>query len=354
MPGYEPRTMQSMALGLAVNARGADHNRSGAYEADLKEGLDRVRGTDDHVRAAIETEDRAAIMDSLILCKFLRGVFTEPFAEWAGLLSKVTGWDVDEPELRETARRIVHAKRAFNLREGWTPADDWLPERFLDSPLELASGRTATLPTERLRAMIDTYYAERGLDSDGRPLRAHRLWKGVDEHDHHQSCSIGGRGSHGRRSPSTARASRSPKGRRSGRPHATLGIDIPVLCHDERYDPVGVCRMCVVDVGGRADAAACIRPCEADMEVSTATPEIERTAARCSPSCSSTTSRPRDEDPKQTTTADNELLAVADSLDDHRRRRPLPRTGARDRHLEPGDRRRPRLLHPLRPLRPGL
>src|SRR5215211_771432 len=35
LPGYEPRTLQAMALGLAVNARGADHNRSGAYEADL-------------------------------------------------------------------------------------------------------------------------------------------------------------------------------------------------------------------------------------------------------------------------------------------------------------------------------
>src|SRR3954453_14873722 len=34
LPGYEPRTLQAMALGLAVNARGADHNRSGAYEAD--------------------------------------------------------------------------------------------------------------------------------------------------------------------------------------------------------------------------------------------------------------------------------------------------------------------------------
>ncbi|MPZ62222.1 MAG: aldehyde:ferredoxin oxidoreductase [Propionibacteriales bacterium] len=169
MPGYEPRTMQSMALGLAVNARGADHNRSGAYEADLKGGLDRVRGTDAHVRAAIETEDRAAIMDSLILCKFLRGVFTEPFEEWADLLSKVTGWDVDGNELRETARRIVLAKRAFNLREGWTPADDWLPERFLDTPVELESGRTATLPAARLRGMIDTYYAERGLDPEGRP-----------------------------------------------------------------------------------------------------------------------------------------------------------------------------------------
>ncbi|MDQ4084906.1 MAG: aldehyde ferredoxin oxidoreductase family protein [Actinomycetota bacterium] len=169
MPGYEPRTMQAMALGLAVNARGADHNRSGAYEADLKGGLDRVHGTDEHVRAAIETEDRAAVMDSMILCKFLRGVFDEPFAEWADLLAKVTGWDVDGDELRETARRIVLAKRAFNCREGWTPADDWLPERFLDTPVELASGRTATLPASRLRAMIDTYYAERGLDADGRP-----------------------------------------------------------------------------------------------------------------------------------------------------------------------------------------
>ena len=27
MPGYEPRTLHAMALGLAVNARGADHNR---------------------------------------------------------------------------------------------------------------------------------------------------------------------------------------------------------------------------------------------------------------------------------------------------------------------------------------
>jgi aldehyde:ferredoxin oxidoreductase len=58
----------------------------------------------------------------------------------------------------------------YNLREGWTPADDWLPERFLDTPIELESGRVATLPASRLRAMIDTYYAERGLDPAGRPL----------------------------------------------------------------------------------------------------------------------------------------------------------------------------------------
>jgi aldehyde:ferredoxin oxidoreductase len=169
MPGYEPRSLPSMALGLAVNARGADHNRSGAYEADLSGDLDRLNGGDAHVAAAIETEDRAAIMDSLILCKFLRGVFTDPFTEWAALLSDVTGWDVTGEELRETARRIVMAKRVYNIREGWQTDDDWLPDRLLNEPLTLPSGRVTTLTAQRLRTMIDAYYKARGLDSTGRP-----------------------------------------------------------------------------------------------------------------------------------------------------------------------------------------
>ncbi|HTW00361.1 MAG TPA: aldehyde ferredoxin oxidoreductase family protein [Streptosporangiaceae bacterium] len=174
LPGYEPRTMQAMALGLAVNSRGADHNRSGAYEADLSGDYDRLAGGQGHVAAAVETEDRAAVMDSLILCKFLRGVFTEPFGEWAALLSAVTGWDTTGAELRLTARRIVLAKRVYNLREGWQPEDDWLPQRLLSEPLEVASGRVAELTPDRLRAMIDGYYAARGLDAAGQPAEAGR------------------------------------------------------------------------------------------------------------------------------------------------------------------------------------
>ena len=169
LPGYEPRTLQAMALGLAVNARGADHNRSGAYEADLSGVHDRLAGGEPHVAGAIETENRAAVMDSLILCKFLRGVFADPFPEWAKLLQLVTGWDVDADELAITARRIVLAKRLFNLREGWTREEDWLPDRFLSESLELESGRTATLTPSRLEAMISSYYRDRGLDETGVP-----------------------------------------------------------------------------------------------------------------------------------------------------------------------------------------
>jgi aldehyde:ferredoxin oxidoreductase len=96
-------------------------------------------------------------------------VFTEPFDEWAALLSAVTGWDTDGAELRRTARRIVLAKRVYNIREGWRPEDDWLPERLLSETLEVASGRVATLAPERLRSMIDGYYEARGLDPQGRP-----------------------------------------------------------------------------------------------------------------------------------------------------------------------------------------
>src|SRR3954468_9242306 len=162
LPGYEPRTLHAMALGLAVNARGADHNRSGAYEADLSGELDRLNGGAAHVAAAIETEDRAAAMDSLILCKFLRKVFDHPWEEWAALLAPVTGWDIDADELHDTARGIVAAKHAFNRREGWTRAEDTLPARLLDVPLTLPSGRQALLSRARLEAMVGAYHEARG------------------------------------------------------------------------------------------------------------------------------------------------------------------------------------------------
>jgi len=52
------------------------------------------------------------------------------------------------------------------------------------------------------------------------------------------------------------------------------GIEIPVLCHSERLAPVGVCRMCVVDVGERVLAAACVRACQPGMQVQTGSPFV--------------------------------------------------------------------------------
>ena len=56
------------------------------------------------------------------------------------------------------------------------------------------------------------------------------------------------------------------------------GIAIPTLCHQQNETPVGVCRMCVVDVGARVFAASCVRPAEAGMVVTTSSERV--TSAR--------------------------------------------------------------------------
>jgi aldehyde:ferredoxin oxidoreductase len=160
IPGYEPRALQTMALGFAVGVRGADHNRSGAYEVDFSEKVDRRNVTVDAVRYAIETEDKAALMDSLIVCKFLRGVFQDFYTEASQMLNLVTGWNTTGDELRDAARRIVQLKRQFNLQCGWTPEEDTLPDRFLDRALE--SDPSAMLSREQLDTLVSEYHRQRG------------------------------------------------------------------------------------------------------------------------------------------------------------------------------------------------
>jgi formate dehydrogenase major subunit len=53
------------------------------------------------------------------------------------------------------------------------------------------------------------------------------------------------------------------------------GIEIPVLCHDPRLPPVGVCRVCLVDVGEKRLTASCTRAAEDGMEVTTSSGKIE-------------------------------------------------------------------------------
>ncbi|HEX5137843.1 MAG TPA: aldehyde ferredoxin oxidoreductase family protein [Planctomycetota bacterium] len=152
IPGYDPRALPAMALGFAVGTRGADHNRSSAYELDFStEAFD--------VRRVVEHENRAAAMDSLILCKFLRGVFADFAREGATLLRLVTGLDVD---LLASGALICDLRKSFNVACGWRREEDTLPERLL----------TGKLSRGKLDAMIADYYRARGWSAEGLPVAA--------------------------------------------------------------------------------------------------------------------------------------------------------------------------------------
>jgi len=167
LPGYEPRGLKTMALGLAVSPRGACHNRSGAYEADFSGDVDRLQSDSGRGTLVAASEDYAAVLDSLIICKFLRKCFADFYGEAAELLNKVTGWDFSAGELLRVGERIQMVKRLFNQREGWQPQDDWLPPRLLCEALPTGVAQGVTLTAAELKEMIRGYYQARGLDENG-------------------------------------------------------------------------------------------------------------------------------------------------------------------------------------------
>ena len=56
----------------------------------------------------------------------------------------------------------------------------------------------------------------------------------------------------------------------------SIGAEIPTLCHETKLNPVGVCRVCVVEVeGGRVLAPSCCRPVEEGMVVKTTSERVK-------------------------------------------------------------------------------
>ena len=167
IPGYDPRTMQAMALGFAVGTRGADHNRSGAYQHDFSASGHRLQLNRSDVPFVIAIENEAVLMDSLILCKFLRGVFEDKFQAMGKMLRLSTGWEISREELITTANRIVTAKKWYNILQGWQPAEDSLPDRFFHEPVSEGLSSGAILSRESLQTAIEEYNLQRGWSVEG-------------------------------------------------------------------------------------------------------------------------------------------------------------------------------------------
>ena len=167
MPGYEPRSLKTMALGLAVTPRGACHNRSSAYEADFSDRVDRFSVDEQRGRIAAESEDFSAVLDSLIWCKFLRKAFNDFYEESAHVYTMITGWEMSAQDLKVAGERINNLKKLFNVREGWHRSDDTLPPRALQEALPSGVAAGVGLAQEELDFMIGGYYCARGWNDDG-------------------------------------------------------------------------------------------------------------------------------------------------------------------------------------------
>ncbi len=123
------------------------------------------------------------------------------------------------------------------------------------------------------------------------------------------------------------------------------GIPIPTLCHQQNETPVGVCRVCVVDIGQRVYAASCIRQVEPGMVVKTSTEGVtgvRRTLVELLMADHPTPCH------RQQLTHDCELERLASRGGSCRFALSRPSYAPRTRRIVRLDRRRSRRLHPLR------
>lgn len=161
--GYDPRVLKGMGLAYATSDRGACHLRTTFYKPEMSGAIDPAQ----IARKAslfIDYEDRLNIYDCMILCRFYRDLIL--WEELITLLHLLTGERYSIADLSQAAGRVQNLTRLFNLREGFTRADDTLPPRLLREPIN--DGSDLIRPDE-LEQLLSDYYLLRGWDQEGVP-----------------------------------------------------------------------------------------------------------------------------------------------------------------------------------------
>lgn len=166
LAGYEPRGAKGMGLGYATSPRGGCHERGYLLGEVVGLGPGENQYAYEGKGALVKTtQDAVAVKDALGFCVLSSaGTSIEDLAE---LFSAVTGIERTADDLLQAGERICNLERLFNLREGFTRAQDALPRRFLKEAVKDSKGELHTIDIERL---LDDYYLARGWDTDGKPL----------------------------------------------------------------------------------------------------------------------------------------------------------------------------------------
>ncbi len=180
--GYDLRCLKTAALGFAVSFRGADHNRHGAYAFDVKGKVNRLIAEKGRGKMVRDMEDTYNLIDSFIVCKFSRGTYYKELPDMAKLYSLVTGYDMNDVELKRCGERIQNAARLFNLREGLGRKDDTLPWKVMHEPIpDEGPSKGAFVSQTELDLLLDDYYESRGWTKEGVPTEVKLRELGMED-----------------------------------------------------------------------------------------------------------------------------------------------------------------------------
>jgi len=190
LPMHEPRGKRSLALAYSTSPTGADHMEAPHdpfYESfdpsginplsplGLIEPVDRLDMGPAKVRAFFYTQLVWSLYDTIGMCDFV-GVPINDLAldQLVKCVASVTGWNVSLWELLKASERAATMKRAFNVREGFGPKDDTLPDRMFE-PLQNGALKGVAIGREDFAKMLTLYYDMVGWDRETGFPKAEKL-----------------------------------------------------------------------------------------------------------------------------------------------------------------------------------
>ena len=178
LPAYDVRGAKAHGLNYATSFTGADHCRGYAFQEifgiPVPREVDRFSADGKGELTKWNQDIRTATTDAPTMCAFLLDMAVVGIAaqNTAALMEAVTGLTYTPDEILQVGERINNLARAFNTREGFTRADDTLPERLLTEPLKAGASKGHFISKQELTQMLDEYYTARGWDlKTGAPTR---------------------------------------------------------------------------------------------------------------------------------------------------------------------------------------
>lgn len=132
IPAYDPRALKGNGVTYITSPMGADHTAGNTFETVRKnDPLSRDHQVDNSRHLQI----RAAILDSLGVCLFLRPVFVKCPELLTNLLKAKFGWDLSFAEVKQLGVNVLELERHFNEQAGVSEKYKRIPEFMVEEPL---------------------------------------------------------------------------------------------------------------------------------------------------------------------------------------------------------------------------
>jgi aldehyde:ferredoxin oxidoreductase len=160
MPAYDPRGNYGMGLAYATSERGACHLRAFTLFSDDPFRLETL------TREVIDSQNGNAVKWSMSICDFWGSVDT---AIMADLLTAGLGRQISAKDLDKVGERIWNLVKLFNLKAGFSAADDVLPKKMTRQKLANGPHEGRVLAQADFEAMKSLYYRLRGWTPAGEP-----------------------------------------------------------------------------------------------------------------------------------------------------------------------------------------